>query len=350
MRIQQLEPVSSRLCLDIEKVCRTRLAIPAGARLLLAVSGGADSIALALIFHILAARLNVSLRAVHINHQLRPEADADADFASNFCREADIPCTVVTANIGELAYSLKRGLEETGRIMRQKIFEEQRIVQNADLIVTAHHAGDLGEDILMRLTRGAGWPGLGGMRWKSGYTVRPLLHTEPDRLRSLLITTGYSWREDKSNLSLEFMRNRFRHVVLPLLRCENPAIDRCLPRLHDLAAIDADYWEQELESALAKNPWSFSENRDGIELLLPAALLLPLHKAARLRLYYRALDQMRTFGQTRADTLQRLDLAWLNGVGGKALQCSGGIIAHCDKKGITFKKTQTRGDSKRESG
>lgn len=339
MQLQQLEPVSARLCLSIEKICKTRLKIPKGAKLLLAVSGGADSMALALIFQILAPRLHFCLHVAHINHQLRQEAGGDAEFVAEFCERSQIPCNIVVAEVRQLADSGHYGLEEAGRRLRQKIFTQLRSDVKADHIVTAHHAGDLCEDILMRLTRGCGWPALGGMAWKTGYIIRPFLHTDPGQLRAFLVACGQSWREDKSNQSLSFTRNRFRHILLPLLRCENPGIERVLPRLHDLAAIDADYWHSELEKALEAIPWEINEREASVEVRLPAALLVPLHPAARLRLYHLALAQLRGNGQTRADTLQRLERAWQNGIGGKKLQCSGGITANCSKAGITFLKT-----------
>lgn len=338
MRLQNLEPVSARLCLRVEKILKERGGFRGGEKLLLAISGGADSIALALVLKILAPRLDLSLAAIHVNHHLRPEAGADAAFVAKFCGREQIPCKFADAEAAALAKTRRCGLEEAGRLARLKILEEQADIAGADYILTAHHAGDLAEDILMRLTRGAGWPALGGMAWKSGSFFRPLLEIEPCELRSFLVAAGQTWREDKSNQSLAFMRNRYRNVLLPLLRCENPSIDAALARTHEFARLDADYWEKELDSALAANPWQCSHNGNCVALLLPAALLKPLHPAARLRLYHRALNCLRGSGQNRADTLNRLEKAWQSGIGGKIIQCSGGITAHCGKDGVLLKK------------
>lgn len=338
MRLQDLEAVSAHLCLRIERICRNQLKIAAGSRLLLAVSGGADSLALAVIFQALAPRLDASVSAIHINHNLRAAAAEDAAFVEKFCTQIGMLCAVVDINVNDAARMWRCGLEEAGRILRYRVLEERRKIQKADQILTGHHAGDLAEDILMRVMRGAGWPALGGMAWKNGKISRPLLRTQPQELRALLLACGFSWREDESNQSLEFLRNRLRHVVLPLLRLENPAINQSMGRIHELAQLDRDYWDNLLDSALQAHPWQISRTGLDATLLLPRKLLEPLHPAARMRLYHRGLNQLRDSGQNRMDALLRLERAWQSGIGGRAIQCSGGITAYCAKNGITFNK------------
>lgn len=346
MKLQEMEPVSARLVLNVEKDCRRKLPCLEGAKLLLAVSGGADSIALALILQALAPRMRLTLAVAHINHGLRPEAEADAAFVRRFCRDLGLECKIIKTDVRARAERLKCGVEEAGREARLEIMARERLRLKSDFIVTAHHAGDLAEDILMRLARGAGWPAAGGMAWKSGHIARPLLHTSPAALRAFLIASGQNWREDKSNKNLAFMRNRMRHVVLPLLRCENSALDEGLLRFHDLAQLDAAFWEKHLDEALAQTPWLQEETDEAMQILLPRPLLAGLHQAARLRLYHRALQCLRTSrnsGQTRHDTLIRLDQAFNSGMGGKVVQCSGGITAHCGKDGVLFRKPAQKG-------
>lgn len=334
MLLQQLEPASARLCLRVKKECQRRLPLKSGDGALLAVSGGADSLALALIFKIIAPGMGLRLAACHINHNLRREAAADEAHARQFCARLQIPFTALAADVAGRALADKCGIEEAGRGLRLEMLEAQRKAAGADHILTGHHLGDLAEDMLMRIARGAGWPGLGGMGWRSGAILRPLLHVEPEELRAFLSACGFSWREDASNQSLAFKRNRFRRVILPLLRCENPAFNASAANIHDAAQIDADYWERELDKALAANPWR--ESRAG--LLLPRRLLEPMHPALRLRLYHKALNHLRAAagaaGQNRRRTLQRLEEAFLSGIGGKRLECSGGITALCGKDGI----------------
>lgn len=340
MRLQDLEPAAAKLCLKIESVCRNKLPIRPGDRLLLAVSGGADSLALTLILHILAPRLQIGLSAMHINHMLRPTADAEAEFTVKFCAGLNLPCAIARAEIGKIAESSGLGLEEAGRNARRALLAREAERAGARYILLGHHQSDLAEDILMRLTRGSGWPALGGMSCQNGMFLRPLLHTDPQKLREFLIVCGCQWQEDESNESLKFTRNRFRHVILPLLRCENPAITDTLARLHAQAEIDEDYWTTLLDNALQRQPWQIQIDKDNASLLLPAGLLLELHPAARMRLYHRALKYLReltaTQGQVRADMLTRLDRAWQSRIGNKKLQCGNGIDAICSRAGITF--------------
>lgn len=326
--LQSLAPQHARLCLKIEKICRHILHIPPGSRLLLAISGGPDSIALALLFSILAPRLKVTLAGMHINHHLRRSSNQDADFTLEFCADAGIPCVVGHADVSCIARAGKCGLEEAGSLVRRKLLEDHREFIGADFILTGHQAEDLAEDIMMRMLRGAGWPALAGMAWRNDRFLRPLLREDPKCLQAFLRANNCKWINDESNQSLAFRRNRIRHLVMPILRCENPAVTQSMDRIHDFGQLDADYWNVELDKILATQPWQF----DGESIILPKDMLKPLHPAARLRLYHRALAELRKCcpgrsGQTRADNLMRLEEVFQAGIGGKIVQCGGGITA-----------------------
>ncbi len=360
--LQSLPRASALLCLEVERFCLRQLALPKGASLVLAVSGGADSTALALILSLLAPRLNLRLSALSVNHGLRPEADEDAAHALAVCHALGMHCTVRAADVRGFAASRHMGEEEAGRAVRYALLEEERVAQNAHFIALGHHCQDLSEDIVLRLVRGAGWPSLGGMpaRDDARCLLRPLLACEPDDLRQLLRQCGLGWREDASNQSLDYRRNRLRLQTLPLLRAENPSLDRTLGHMWQLANLDRDYWEKTLDEALAANPWQemTNERQDGLPALaaltLPRALLRPLHPAARLRLYMRALQHLcssskavistgapalpphSTSAQARASTLLALDEALTQGRGNTRFQLPGGIEAHLKGGGVTF--------------
>lgn len=356
--LHSLSPVSARLCLTVERFCLRHLALPHGMRLLLAISGGADSTALACILRILAPRLEIELSALTLNHGLRPEADADAHWAQTLCARLAIPCACRCVDVATLAAAHGWGLEEAGRHARYAALEEERQAQKAHFVVLGHHAGDLSEDVLLRLTRGAGWPALGGMpaRDDARRLLRPLLFTQAQALRNLLNECHISWREDASNASPAFMRNRLRHSVLPLLRKENPALDRSMTTLWRLARWDEDYWETLLAQALAAHPWH-EENQEGLPaLLLPRELLAALHPAARLRLYRKAVrnlvqrkrqqtdDAPRSVSQARAHTLLKLDAALRQGRGNTRFQLPGGIEARLKSGAICFVQTASCGN------
>lgn len=368
--LQALPPAAARLCLKVERFCRRDLALPQGASLLLGLSGGADSSALAVILHALAPRLGLQLHALSIDHGLRPESAADAAHAQSLGQSLGLPCRILQADVRGLAAREGRGLEEAARCLRYALLEAERQACRADFIVLGHHAGDLSEDVLLRLLRGAGWPALGGMpaRDDARRLLRPLLHTEPAALRALLRHCGLTWREDASNQDARFRRNRLRHAVLPLLRAENPSLDRSLCDLWQLARQDEDYWRQATDAALAAHPWEESADAAGRSLYLPPALLRTLHPAARLRLYLWAVRQLCGRGataaerrgpaapaaghqaqdgdpaeplaapgaQARARTLLALDAALTQGRGQTCFQLPGGITAHILKGGVRF--------------
>lgn len=342
--LRELTPASARLCLNVERFWLRELSMPRGLRLLLGLSGGADSTALAVILRILSPRLKLELCALTVNHGLRAEAAEDAHCALRFCQELDIACLLREANVVALAAQKHLNLEEAARKLRYALLETARQEQRADFVVTGHHNGDLAEDILLRLARGTGWPALAGMpaRDDQRRLLRPLLFTQPEDLRNLLRECGILWREDASNEDLAFARNRMRHAVLPHLREKNPALHRTLADLWRLAQWDKAYWQSTLEAALSAHPWQ----EDDAGILLPRALLFALHPAARLRLYLQAVRRLSSDAagsQARARTLLALDQALGEGRGNTRFQLPGGVEARLKRGAIRFvKATKTK--------
>ncbi|MFT4301335.1 MAG: tRNA lysidine(34) synthetase TilS [Desulfovibrio sp.] len=362
--LQNLPRASALLCLEVERFCLRQLDLTRGSHLVVAVSGGADSTALALILSLLAPRLDLHLSALSINHGLRPEAEDDAAHAQAVCQALGILCSVRKADVKGFAAKHHVGEEEAGRSIRYSLLEEERLVQHAHFIALGHHREDLSEDVLLRLVRGAGWPSLGGMpaRDDNRHLLRPLLTCCPDDLKQLLVQCELSWREDASNQSTQYRRNRLRLQVLPLLRAENPALDRSMGHMWQLAGMDKDYWEKLLDAALLAHPWQKVKQDQkgcpatGKSILLPRTLLRALHPAARLRLYMRAvqhlcadgltstdavtskLPQLTTSAQGRASTLLALDEALTQGHGNTRFQLPGGFEAYLKGGAITFSR------------
>lgn len=164
--LQHLSPPLARFCLGIERLSCRELGLVKGTRLLLALSGGADSTALAMVFFLLASRLAVNLSALCVDHSLRPDSGEDVCHVQDFCKSLDIPCSVRRIDVAAYASKYHLGLEEAGRHFRYALLEKERMHLNADWILLGHHAGDLSEDIMLRLIRGTGWPGLAGMTHK----------------------------------------------------------------------------------------------------------------------------------------------------------------------------------------
>ena len=340
--IHGLSAASAKLCLSVERVLLS-LGLGRGARLLAGVSGGADSMSLVLILRILAPRLDLHVSALTVDHCILPEADSVAAMAVKQCADLGVSCALKKADVPGLADRERLGLEEAGRKLRYRLLEEERVAEKADYVALGHHQADLTEDVLMRLTRGAGWPALGGMQARDAQRrlLRPLLFVKPLPLRMLLRECRIDWFEDPGNSDLRFKRNRVRHTVLPALRKENPSLDRAVARLWRLAQADREYWEKILDALLEEVQW----NAGAREVTLPGRLLRGLHADVRLRLYHRTLsfaaggESDKRGIQARGDTLLALDAAFTKGRRNARFQLPGGLEARLERDAVVFRRT-----------
>ncbi len=194
--------------------------IPCGSGVLVAVSGGPDSMALL----DLLSELKISpLRAAHLNHQLRPgECDLDEQLVIDYCRSHQIRLYNRSVDINAMAAMQGIGLEAAGRAARYQFFEDcinkwlsEESPPTVIRIAVAHHLDDQAETVMLHLGRGCGLDGFLGMKPQSGRLIRPLLQIRRDELKDYLKTQQVPWRQDKSNLELFTLRNRMRHLVLP---------------------------------------------------------------------------------------------------------------------------------------
>ncbi|MDQ2935037.1 MAG: tRNA lysidine(34) synthetase TilS [Chloroflexota bacterium] len=209
------------------------IGIPTGASLLLAVSGGPDSMAL---LHGAARLGKWRLTVAHLDHGLRPDSAADASFVTDAAGALNLSSTVRRTDVAALAKAEDRTVEEAGREARYRFLEE---VATADaLIVTAHTADDSAETILLNLARGSGLTGASGIPQRRGRVVRPLIGERRARLRRALDGAGIAYRLDPTNDQLDAARNRIRHEVMPALERLNPAAVEALMRFGRLAADD----------------------------------------------------------------------------------------------------------------
>jgi len=302
-RLQDLSPQGARFCLSIDRFVTRDLNLDLqGKSLLIALSGGADSMALLLAAHLLKTRWQVSLQAVHLNHNLRAEAEDDALFARSMCERLNIPCRTGSSSVATYAHRFNLGLEEAGRTLRYRFLLGIKRRHKAHYILTGHHHNDLAEDMLLRLVRGAGWPHLAGMQAFDPGTglLRPLLMTPKEELTVFLRAHGLSWREDSSNQDPAFTRNRIRHSVIPLLLQENANLLRTVEQMWRQARLDESLFQQELEALR-----SFEVHRPEA-VLLPKETLAATHPALRLRWYRDVLNRLGP-GQVLATNLFALD-------------------------------------------
>ena len=237
-----------------------------GDRVVCALSGGADSVALLFGLYLLKDKLRIQLEAAHFNHQLRgTESDRDEAFAREFCDRYDIPIHVGTAKI----LPGKKGLEAAAREARYAFFDTL-----PGKIATAHTADDNAETVLMRLVRGTGLKGLGGIHPVRGRIIRPMLLVTRQQVEDFLAEYCLSHVEDSSNATDDFLRNRIRRHIIPALREENPRLGHNLSAMAlrlrlDEAALtpDTDYAGGLSVPETLALPEVFPENNGMLRLL-----------------------------------------------------------------------------------
>lgn len=188
---------------------------------LVALSGGADSVALT---HILQ-ELGYQLEACHCNFHLRgEESNRDESFCIDFCKQFNIPLHRVHFDTKEYATLHKVSIEMAARELRYRYFEQLRKDIHADGICVAHHEDDQAETVLINLIRGTGLKGLSGMAAKNGHIIRPLLCVSRKEIEDYLISISQPFVTDSTNLIDDVVRNQIRLNIIPLLRNMNPAI------------------------------------------------------------------------------------------------------------------------------
>lgn len=218
-----------------------RSLIPAGSRVLCAVSGGADSMCLLHLLWSRRAELGIEVCAAHYEHGLRgEEALRDAAFVTDWCGSRDISCTVEHGDVKAYAAETGQGVEAAARELRYAFLQRTAEELGCDLIATAHNADDNAETLLLHLCRGSGTAGLGGIPPVRGNIVRPLLGCTRPEIEAYLKETGVSHVEDSSNGSDTYARNLLRHRVTPVLRELNPAFAAAAGRTAALLRQDED--------------------------------------------------------------------------------------------------------------
>ena len=243
----------------IEKVEKTinkyNLIIP-GDKVVLAVSGGPDSISmLDILLKIKERKFGKSnpepmatLVVAHVNHMIRDEADSDEAFVRDYCEKNNIEFYSKSIDVKKLANNSKIGVEEAGRIARYDFFDEVMQKTNANKVAIAHNMNDRAETVIMNLLRGSGVSGLIGIEAKRGIYIRPLIECDRFEIEEYCDSNNLNPRIDKTNFDNTYTRNKIRNVVIPYIKEEfNPNIINTLNRLSDLACDEEEFVENQVK-------------------------------------------------------------------------------------------------------
>ncbi|MEZ4386679.1 MAG: tRNA lysidine(34) synthetase TilS [Candidatus Krumholzibacteriia bacterium] len=250
---------------------------PATAGLLVALSGGADSVALLDVAHHWCRDTGRPLVAVHYNHRLRGQASQrDEDFCRQLCRSLGTVQVVGAGDVRGLARARGRGFEDAARVLRLAYLETIRGEHDLAAIATGHHRDDQTETVILRLFRGTGLDGLVGMAPRHGAVIHPLLGCRRAEILAHLAGAGLSWREDATNLDGSNRRSRVRHELLPLVRdIFGPGADEPPARLADLAAADLAYLRAQTADAWDRLLVATPEGHEGPALSAAGLAALP---------------------------------------------------------------------------
>lgn len=295
---------------------------PPGATLLVAVSGGPDSLALLHALHALRGTLGLTLHVAHLDHTLRgAESAAEASFVAETARAWGIPCAVGAADVRALARG--RNLADAARRARYAFLAETARAAGAYAVATAHHADDQAETVLAHLLRGAGPAGLSGMRpvtqIAGAAVLRPLLAVTHAALEDYCAANGLEPRRDPSNESTRATRTRIRRRLIPALIEYNPRIVEALCRTAEACAAEHALAEAQLDSA-----WpALAAGRSGA-LAFDGAAWAALPEALRGLAIRRAYDEIGGGDTLGGDDLARA-LAVAGGPAGKRAELPGGV-------------------------
>lgn len=229
-----------------------------------ALSGGADSMALLMGLYMLREELGLTISAVHINHCLRgEESDRDEAFVRKQCNALNIPLAVEKIDVAQIAREEKISVELAARQERYRVFEQTV----CDALATAHNSDDNLETVLFRLTRSTGLSGLCGIPPRRGKIIRPLLYCSRDQVEAFCRENAIAFVTDSTNLSDDFTRNRIRHSVVPVLKSLNPSLLTSFSKTVELLTNDRDYLDSIALEEFDKRYIDSKLNIQGIESL-----------------------------------------------------------------------------------
>lgn len=298
-----------------------------GMHVLVACSGGPDSLALLDLLLLLRRRFDLVVTVAHFEHGIRGTAsEEDARFVDSFCRARRVPCFIGHGDVPAFAKEQGESIELAARELRYAFLWRTLERCGADVLATAHHADDQAETVLMRILRGTGLDGLAAMKPREGKKIRPLLFARREDILAYCRERGLTPRHDATNDIPDCTRNLLRLKVLPYLQQScNPEVARALCQLAELARVDCDYLEQQLEES-----WPYlTREEDGRYSIVLTAFQRrhpALQRRALRRLFASLAGAGRDLGFSHVEELRLLALS--GQATGKTAKLPDGIEAH----------------------
>lgn len=300
-----------------------------GDGIVVALSGGVDSVVLLDLLLRLPAGWELRLSAAHFDHAMRPESADDAAWVAAHCRERGVPLDSARASTSPRS-------EAEARAARYEFLRQVARTRDARRIATAHQADDQAETVLFRIIRGTGLRGLRGIPARRGMLVRPLLPFRRVEIEAHARESALHWREDPSNLDLRFARNRIRHDLLPALERGSPDVRRALRHLARAAAQAEAGWDAALGAVEAQ----VVQGHAGGGVELARSVLLSYHPEVRARLLRRLL---RRFGSVPGRRGTRAAVAFISsGASGHAVDLAGGWVLERDFDVVRIRPSAAR--------
>ncbi|HLI30806.1 MAG TPA: tRNA lysidine(34) synthetase TilS [Terriglobia bacterium] len=316
------------------EIRRARLFLP-GERVGVAVSGGPDSILLLEFLHQFAQKEGLVLSVVHFNHHLRgADSSADDRFVSEAASRLGLPFIGGQAAVAQAAREKRQNLEATARELRYRFFFSLIHQERVDKIATAHTANDQAETVLLRLIRGSGSRGLGGIYpILAGKVVRPFLSVTRTEVEAEIERRRLAFRTDKSNLDPRFTRNRIRQELLPMIEREfNPAVIPLLSQFAERCRDDEAYLEQQAREAAC--PWRI---RQGSEERVPIEALSRFSPAIQRRVLRQMIAAVRGNGRgVTASHVEAVRELVMRSQNGKVVELPGGLEARKELKALAI--------------